>query len=201
MLDPVHAATHEYLQLGEGLLLRGIDVDAALAAESPAAALADAITAALQDAACRFGATKAGCVFRCVPRMGDLTSGHRTPAEGELLALRWEATLSGTLLEISPDNAALLLNIPLFINSRTHMLLQPQATPIPSASDDLCWVGDTGGGLLAIVLHSPVSTGGMIFRASRGGLGEMDFTLAGQMRSPQDSRLPCRLIWLKEASA
>lgn len=201
MLDPVHAATHEHLQLGEGVLLRGIDVEAALAADSTASALTDAISAALQDTSCRIGATKAGCIFRCIPHMNDLTDGHRTPAEGELLALRWEATLSGTLLEISPDNAALLLNIPLFITSRPYTLLQPQAVPIPAASGDLCWVGDTGGGLLLIVLHSPVSSGGLVFRASRNGLGEMDFTLTGQMRSPQDSGLPCRLIWLKEASA
>lgn len=201
MLDPVHAATHEHLQLGEGVLLRGVDVEAALAADSPAAALAGAISAALQDPSCRIGATKSGCVFRCVPRTGDLTGGHRTPAEGELLALRWDVSLSGTLLEISPDNAAMLLSIPLFISSRPHTVLTPHPTPIPATTGDVCWVGDTGGSLLAIVLHSPVSTGGMVFRASRNGLGEMDFTLTGQRRSPHDSALPCQLIWLKEASA
>lgn len=201
MLDAIHAATHENLQLGEGVLLRGVDVDAALAADDPAAALADAITEAMQNAACRIGATKAGCVFRCVPRMADMTGGQRTPAAGELLAVRWEATLSGTLLEITPANAAMLLSIPLFISSRPCTLLQPEAEPIPDAAGDLCWVGDMGGGLLAIALHSPASTGGMVFRASRSGLGEADFTLMAQMRSPRDQALPCRLIWLKEVPA
>lgn len=201
MLDPIHAATHEHLQLGEGVLLRGVDADAALASGAPAAALADAISAALQDASCRIGATKVGCVFRCVPHMGDLTGGQRTPAAGEILVVRWETTLSGTLLEISPENAAMLLNAPLPAGAGPCTLLRPGTAAIPDASGDLCWVGDTGGGMLAIVLHSPVSTGGMVFRASRNGLGEADFTLMAQMRTPHLGGLPCQLIWLKEADA
>lgn len=197
MLDPIHAATHENLQLGEGVLLRGADLDAALLSADPVSAL----IAALEDASYRIGATKAGCIFRCVPQLADTTGGHRTPAAGEILAGRWEVTLSGTLMEITPANAALLLNVPPYMHEEGRAILQPEPTPVPNPCEDVCWVGDTGSGLLAIQLRSPVSTGGMVFRATRNGLGEAAFTLMAQKTNPADPGLPCRLLWLKEASA
>lgn len=197
MLDPIHATTHERLQLGEGVLLRGVDLGAAIATGDPAAVL----STAMHNAAHRIGVTKAGCVFRCVPRIADSTNGQRTPAAGELLAVRWEVTLSGTLLEIAPSNAAMLLNIPMYISSGPHIRLQPENRLLSADTDDVCWVGDLGRGLLAIGLSCPVSTGGMILRTSRNGLGEMDFTLMARQRDPGGSLLPCQLLWLKEVSA
>lgn len=197
MLDALHATTHEHLQLGEGVLLRGVDLDEVLLSGDPASALA----AAMEDSACLIGATKEGCVFRCVPAMLDMTQGRRTPAAGETLAGRWEVTLSGTLLEITPANAAMLLNAPLYADEGSRAVLVPDPTPVPPASDDVCWVGSTGSGMLAIHLFSPISTGGMVFRASRNGLGEAAFTLMAHKRSPADTGLPCRLLWMKEGSA
>ena len=43
MLDAIHPRTHEHLQLGEGVLLRGVDLDAALLSGRPAANLARAM--------------------------------------------------------------------------------------------------------------------------------------------------------------
>ncbi len=196
MLDPIHAATHENLQLGEGVLLRGTDLEDILCSENPAGALA----AALQDESRLLGATKDGCVFRCIPTLLDTTRGYRTPAVGEALASRWEVTLSGTLLEITPANAALLLNLPM-TEGNGSVRLAPENHPIPSTGSDVCWVGDTGSGLLAILLRNPVSTGGMVFRTVRNGLGEAAFTLMAFKSKPDDATLPCRLVWLKEADA
>lgn len=197
MLDALHASTHKHLQLGEGVLLRGIDLDAALLSGDPV----NTLIAAMEGTDCRIGATKAGCVFRCVPQMADVTGGCRTPAEGELLAGRWEATLSGTLMEITPANAAMLLNVPMYMDEGGRALVQPEPTPVPAPGSDVVWVGDTGSGLLAISLRRPISTGGMVFRSTRSGLGETAFTLMAQKANPADPGLPCRLIWLKEATA
>lgn len=195
MLDSIHSLTHENLQLGEGILLRGIDPDALLQADDPAAALAEA----MQDTSCLIGAAKEGCIFRCVPEMLDVTRGCRTPAAGELLNGRWQATLSGTLLEITPGNTAMLLNAPAPAAKDSRTLLAPECTPLPEAAPDVCWVGSTGSGMLAIVLHSPVSTAGLSLRVNRSGMGEMPFTLLAQQRTPADTALPCRLLWLKGA--
>ena len=197
MLDPCHARTPQNLQLGEGVLLRGVDPEAALASGDPAAYLA----AAMQDSSRLIGATKAGCEFRCVPSVLNTSRGWRTPAVGETLVGRWEVTLSGTLLEITPENAAMLLNQPECEASGEMTILRPAPAPVPESPGDVCWVGDTGGGLLAIGLECPVSIGGLIFRAHRDGLGEAAFTLMAHKRSPEDPSLPCRLLWLKEADA
>lgn len=197
MLEAIHPRMHESLVLGEGVLLRGVDLDAALLSGDAASALA----AAMADEGCLIGATKAGCEFRCVPVMLDATRGQRTPALGETLAGRWEVTLSGTLLEITPANAAMLLNQPLYGSAGDQAVLRPDPTPDPAGCADVCWVGDTGGGLLAIELRCPVSIGGMVFRAVRGGLGEAAFTLMAHKRSPEETGLPCRLLWLKGAVA
>lgn len=197
MFDAVHPQTHRNLQLGEGVLLRGVDLDAALLSDDPAEALATM----MEDASCLIGATATGSTFRCVPAMLDATHGRRTPAVGETLAGAWEVTLSGSLLEITPANAAMLLNVPLYANDDSRAIIVPEPSPIPEAGGDICWVGDSGGGLIAIELHCPISIGGMVFRATRNGLGEAAFTLMAQKRTPDSSGLPCRLIWLKEALA
>ena len=197
MLSPLHPGSHNNLQLGEGVLMRCADLDALLTGDDPAAALAQAI----EKASGLLGATKEGCVFRCVPVMIDATKGARTPADGETLQGRWEITLSGTLMEITPDNAALLLGSPLYTTAGRRTTLTPRPDAIPTAGEDVCWVGDTGSGLLAIQLFCPISIGGMVFRAHRNGLGEAAFTLMAQKRDPAEERLPCRMIWLREAMA
>ena len=197
MLDALHRESPQHLQLGEGVLLRAPNLETLLQGESPVAALA----ALLEKAEHRLGVTKAGCVFRCVPRMVDVTGGHRTPAAGETLTGRWEVTLSGTLMEITPENAALLLNVPGPAAGDGRTLLSPEPAPVPASAEDICWVGDMGGGLLAILLQCPISIGGLIFQARRGGLGKMPFTLMAQKRHPGGTALPCRLMWLKEATA
>ena len=178
MLDPMHALTHESLLLGEGLLLRGVDTEALRQADDPEARL----TALAQEAAHRIGATKEGCVLRCVPRIIDLTRGHRTPSPGELLTAGWEVTLSGTLLEATADNLALLLR------------------PAEEPGAGLIWAGSMGDGLLLIELPCPVSTGGLTLRPHRDDPGELSFTLTILHDAPDAEGLPLRLHRLKEAS-
>lgn len=197
MLDPCTASTPAHLQLGEGVLLRGVSAEEVFAAADAAACLARL----LQEPSHRIGATKAGCEFRCVPTVLDATRGSRTPAAGETLFSRWEVTLSGTLLEITPENAALLLNQPLAETADGPRWLQPEPSPMPDITSDICWVGDTGSGLMAIFLQCPISTGGLVFRAQRDGLGEAAFSLMAQKPGPAASGLPCRMLWLKEVDA
>lgn len=196
MLDSTHSLTHENLLLGEGVLLRNVGVDALLAAENPAALLAEA----MENAACLIGATKEGCCFRCIPDTIDTTRGQRTPAAGELLTGRWQVSLTGTLLEMTPANAAMLLNAA-SPSASVPVQLVPQPAPVPASSPDVCWVGSTGSGMLAIGLRSPLSTGGLTLRPQRSGTGEMPFTLRAQKADPADTALPCCLLWLKEGSA
>ena len=193
MLQSIHPGTPSYLQLGEGVLLRNIDLDAIILSDDPAAAL----ESAMQAESCLIGAVREGCVFRCVPEMIDVTRGKRTPAAGEILHGPWRVTLSGTLAEISPRNALTLLNNLMYTAMSGRIQLTPQPTPVPVGAEKVCWIGATGSGLLAIELQRPVSTGGMAFRAGRRGLGETPFTLMATKADPAARGLPCRLVWLK----
>lgn len=178
MIDSIHDLTHENLLLGEGMLLRNADADALLSADDPEALL----ETLRQDASCLVGATKDGCVLRCVPRVVDLTRGHRTPAAGEVIAAGWEAVLTGTLLEATEDNLGMLLR------------------PPQEKGEGLLWVGSMGSGLMLIELDCPVSTHGMTLRTSRHDPGEIGFTLTLLHDAPGTEGPPLRLHWLKEAT-
>lgn len=174
MLDSIHPLSCEQLQLGEGVLLRGADPDALVRSDDPEALL----STFMKDPSLLVGAVREGCTLRCIPVMADLTRGHRTPAPGELLCTAWQVTLTGTLLEMTTDNIAMLLG---------------------SECPPLCWVGSMGSGMLLIELPCPASTGGMILRTHRRGLGETDFTITAQLPAGTDHAMPIRIHHLKEA--
>ena len=195
MFDPIHDATPRHMQLGEGLLLANVDLDAILAADDPAQAAA---ALASQDAHL-LGATQAGSQFRAAPELLHTEErGLRTPAAGQVLSGRWTATLSGTLLEISPRNAARLLNLLMYSQSGRRSTIAPIGHRQPAPLNSLCWIGDLGGGLMAIELVCPISTGGVHFTAGYHGTGAMPFTFMAQQRSPADTSLPFRMLWLRE---
>lgn len=185
LIDSLHAGTPEHLQLGEGVLLRDVDLDAILAAEDPAAAL----EAVMADPAVLIGATQEGCRFQCVPEMIDLTRGYRTPAAGELLRGRWLVSLTGVLLEMTPANAAMLLGC-----AGGESALAPDGSPVPTGPERVCWVGSLGEGLAAIEMMKPVSTGGFRLQTVRRGAGAMPFALTAQ--GDGGKAAPCRVVWM-----
>ena len=198
MTTGLSAASFEHLQLGAGMFLKDLNISAATSASALRTLLASAIASGVNV----LGATRGGGTFQCTPKWRQLEAdGLRSPVVGGTVNDGWTVKLSGTLLEITPANAAMLLNAPLYADEGSRAVLVPDPTPVPPASDDVCWVGSTGSGMLAIHLFSPISTGGMVFRASRNGLGEAAFTLMAHKRSPADTGLPCRLLWMKEGSA
>ena len=51
-----------------------------------------------------------GGIFRAVPREFDPESGsHRLPFAGSIRLIDWRVTLSGTMLDVTPENLARLL--------------------------------------------------------------------------------------------
>lgn len=198
MFDSLNPLTPSNLQLGEGVLLRGVDLDAVLRQEDPAAAMAGMV----QDPQKLIGAVKDGCVFRCVPDMLYPTArGKRPPAAGETLCGSWTVTLSGTLIELSPSSASLLLNVPLYTIVHNHTTVAPKPTPVPAAKSSLCWVGAVGTRTAVIELQNPIATSGLMLKTRRGGTGEMPFAFMAQKSDPAAAALPCRIVWLTGGEA
>ena len=81
MLISHHPASAECLQLGEGMLLCGFDLDKALSSRDPLDCMAEAVA----DDTKRIGTTCGGGIFRAVPREFDPESGsHRLPFAGSI---------------------------------------------------------------------------------------------------------------------
>lgn len=100
MLISHHPASAEYLQLGEGMLLCGFDLDKALSSRDPLDCMAEAVA----DDTKRIGTTCGGGIFRAVPREFDPESGsHRLPFAGSIRLIDWRVTLSGTMLDVTPE--------------------------------------------------------------------------------------------------
>lgn len=184
LIDSLHAGTPDHLLLGEGALLRDVDLDAILAADDPRAAL----EAAMADPRALIGATQEGCRFQCLPEMIDLTRGYRTPAAGEMLRVRWIVTLSGVLLEMTPENAAMLTG-----SAGGGNALTPDGSAVPAGPERVCWVGSLGDGWAAIELMRPVSTGGLRVTPVRRGAGAMPFALTAL--GDGGAGAPCRVVW------
>lgn len=100
MLISHHPASAECLQLGEGMLLCGFDLDKALSSRDPLDCMAEAVA----DDTKRIGTTCGGGIFRAVPREFDPESGsHRLPFAGSIRLIDWRVTLSGTMLDVTPE--------------------------------------------------------------------------------------------------
>lgn len=166
MLISHHPASAECLQLGEGMLLCGFDLDKALSSRDPLDCMAEAVA----DDTKRIGTTCGGGIFRAVPREFDPESGsHRLPFAGSIRLIDWRVTLSGTMLDVTPENLA-----------------------------RLCWIGTTSRGLLVIELRNPLCISGASLTSVPDGAGRLPFTFLAQNDRPGDVNLPARLYWWKE---
>ena len=124
MLISHHPASAEYLQLGEGMLLCGFDLDKALSSRDPLDCMAEAVA----DDTKRIGTTCGGGIFRAVPREFDPESGsHRLPFAGSIRLIDWRVTLSGTMLDVTPENLARLLPSDTEMTERVTTLTPKQA--------------------------------------------------------------------------
>lgn len=191
MLISHHPASAECLQLGEGMLLTGFDLDKALCSRDPLDCMAEAVA----DGAKRIGTTCGG-VFRAVPREFDPESGsHRLPFAGSIRLIDWRITLSGTMLDVTPENMARLLPSEMQTSGRVTGLTPKQAHKPLSR---LCWIGTTSRGLLVIELRNPICVSGASLTSVPNDTGKLAFTFLAQNDRPGDMTLPARLYWWKE---
>lgn len=188
MLISHHPASAECLQLGEGMLLCGFDLDKALSSRDPLDCMAEAVA----DDTKRIGTTCGGGIFRAVPREFDPESGsHRLPFAGSIRLIDWRVTLSGTMLDVTPENLARLLPSDTEITERVTTLT-PKQTRKPLSR--LCWIGTTSRGLLVIELRNPLCISGASLTSVPDGAGRLPFTFLAQNDRPGDVNLPALVL-------
>ena len=168
------------------------DLDKALSSRDPLDCMAEAVA----DDAKRIGTTCGGGIFRAVPREFDPESGsHRLPFAGSIRLIDWRVTLSGTMLDVTPENLVRLLPSDTEMTERVTTLT-PKQTRKPLSR--LCWIGTTSRGLLVIELRNPLCISGASLTSVPDGAGKLPFTFLAQSDRPGDVNLPARLYWWKE---
>lgn len=193
MLISRHPSSAETLQLGEGTLLMDFDLDAALAGSNPL----DFIASALMDDAKRIGTTCGATVFRAFAKEFNPEDGaHRLRTDGSTLLVDWRVTLSGTLMDVTPENMARLLPGDGGSKNQRVRLFAPrvQRTALPS----VCWIGTAGHGLMVIELLHPLCVSGALLQIKPDSAGQMPFTFLAQSEQADDPALPVRIYWWKE---
>lgn len=197
MIGSVHAGSADHLQLGAGLFLKDFD----FAAAQDAGQLAALVAAAVEDPAHVLGATTGNGAFSCVPVLRRLdANGLRTPCVGGVLCDGWQVTMSGTLLEVTPENLALLLAMGNVTRQGHVTTVTARMTLRPEDHlDSLCWVGDTARGLVLIELLGALNISGAVLSFRDQGEGSMPFTF--QAHAPmgvQQDTAPFRAVFFEE---
>lgn len=189
----IHEETFSNLQLNAGVFLKDLDWSGAADREALKALLAGA----LRDPAHVLGATRGGGSFTCKPTLRFLEAdGLRGDTLGATVCDRWEVRLSGTLLEVTPENLALCLTGGRAETTGGVTRVTPACEVEPEHYlPRLCWVGDmAGGGALLIELRNVLNTGGVSLNFRDRGEGTLPFSFLAHAE-PGSEELPCSVVF------
>lgn len=194
MITGLNPATFEKLQLNAGLFLRDFDFSTATTAAQLRLLVANAIT----EGSSVIGATRGGGTFQCVPSLRSIEAdGLRSPTVGSTVNDGWTVKLSGTMLEITPENfaAALVCAQVDTHGSLTTLRVRSQVSEedyIPS----LCWIGDTSYGFVLIELTHALNMKGAAFTFTDKGEGTLPFEFQAHLAPDGDADFaPCRIVF------
>lgn len=187
-------STFEHLQLNAGLFLKDFDFSSAATAAQLRLLVADAIT----DGSCIIGATRGGGSFQCIPQLRHVEAdGLRAPTVGSTVNDGWVVKLSGTMLEITPENFAAALTC-------AQVDRQGSITTIRARTDvreddyipTLCWIGDTSRGFVLIELTHALNMKGAAFTFADQGEGTLPFEFQAHQSPDADPDFaPFRILF------
>lgn len=198
MITGLRPETFENLQLNAGVFLKDFDLDT----PSDKDTLEDAILAALESGEGVMGATRGGGSFRAVPTTRSIEAdGKRFEFKGSLMIDTWDIRLTGTLLEITPENMKdSLMCADLTTEGNKTILRIRNSIKDKDYILKVCWVGDTSRGLVAIELTNALNTAGANFTFTDKGEGTLPFEFVAHQASLTDSEFaPVRVIFFDEA--
>lgn len=191
----------KHLQLNAGIFL----VDFAYETYADATALKAAIKTALSDPTKILGVTRGGGTFTVTreSRTPEV-DGMRYPFKGSDFIDSTDAYLSGTLLEVTPDNFDRLLGTgDVEKNSTKTTVTMHTAIGADDYIDNLVWVGDLAdGSLVMIVLKNAINTADFVLTFTDKNEGTMTFEFHARQAEVNDyDKAPFEVIFLDEAAA
>ena len=171
MITSLRPETFDNLQLNAGVFLFNIDAES----YKDAAALEDAVLAALEEGTNILGATIGGGSFNATPSIRQIEAdGMRYPVVGSTVNDMWTVNLSTTMKEVTPENfkRALMSCDMIKEDNVTKLTVRTDIMPndyIPK----LCWVGDTSKGFVLIELDNVLNIAGGSFTFTDKGEGQI----------------------------
>lgn len=175
MTTAVTPNTFSKLQLNAGVLLTNFTYSTA----KDATALAALVKTAIEGTGC-LGATRGGGTFTATPSTREIEAdGKRYGFKGSTIVDSWDIKLTGTILEVTPDNIVKALGSGTSTVDTGNKMTTIKLNTNYGADDyltNVCWVGDTSdGGLVLICLKNALNTTGLSFTFSDKAEGTIPF--------------------------
>lgn len=203
MITGLRPDTFTKLQLNAGLFLKNFDASAI----TDAAALKTAVASAISKDEGVVGATKGGGTFVCEPDIRQIEAdGMRAPFVGSTVNDGWTVKLTGTMLEMTPDNFKDALMSADVTTDASNPKVKKVRIRTDLKSDDyidtLCWIGDTSKGYVMIELENALNIAGATFTFTDKGEGTIPFEFqAHQSDVLQQDYAPCTLLFFDPPAA
>jgi len=170
----IPASLFDAMQLDTGMLLYAFDPD------NPDRVRDD-------DVIC---ATKGGIAVTCVPQYEDMGGTVENCPAGTLELKKlvgWRCGMKFISLGMTAENLRLALGAA----AADGKMVVPRGEIHRDDFRDLWWVGDTAnGGMAAVQLMNALSDGGLSFRSTPGGRGQLSVSLAGHMSVLEPDLVP-----------
>lgn len=194
MITGLRTETFAKLQLNAGLFIKNFDYST----YKTASALKDAIKTEIQDGTNLLGATRGGGSFTSTPEVREIEAdGKRYAFIGSTVIDSVDVRMTGTLLEITPDNFKTV-----FATADTSTSGQVTTMTIRTDLTDsdyiqsLVWIGDTSKGYVLIDLKNALNISGVNFTFTDKGEGTLPFEFQAHQDAVEDyDSAPCKILF------
>lgn len=196
LTSPIRTKAFQNLQLNAGCFL--VDLDYSSIADSTA--LKTAIASALSDMTKILGVTRGGGSFTVTKELRTPeVDGMRYPFVGADFVDSVDAYLSGTLLEVVPENFKRLLGTGESTTSgkKTTVTMHTAIDATNDYIDHLCWVGDLADGKAVLIeLDNAFNTADFALTFTDKGEGTMTFEFHARQAQVTDyDNAPFRVVF------
>ena len=199
-MTPIREETFRNLVFDAGILLYNFDYSSATDAES----LAALVKTAKQTGANLLGATKGGVNPQTnFEFWSPELDGKRMAFKGEKRLSNAECMISGTLVEMTPDNVQHVLALADKAEKDGIVTVQPRfAIKDGDYLDSVVWIGNLGtDGLYLVELKNALCTKGLSTQTTDKDVGTLPFEFHGHADSVSSTELPIKYVFYKAKAA
>lgn len=202
MITGLRPKTFTQLQLNAGVFLKNF----AWSTYADADALEEAILEVLETGTGVIGATRGGGTFQCTPTIRQIEAdGMRAPIKASTVNDMWTVKLTGTMLEITPENfkdALICADLTADSGGKKHTIRIRNDIEDSDYISSLCWVGDTSQGFVLIELENALNLTGATFTFTDKGEGTLPFEFQGHQADLSKSKYaPCSIVFFDPPEA